>query len=364
MPRMPFRLSGPSFWGILLLAAGGCATLSHDEPSVPPVPHELARVSLPPYVIESPDILTINALRLIPRPPYRVEPLDTLGVRVTDTLPEQPIQGVYGVEPDGRINLGYNYGSVSVSGMTIEEAEVAVKAHLRKSLKPGYQVNVVLSDSRGLQLIRGSHIVQTDGVVNLGLYGSVYVDNMTIPQAKEAIEGHLAQFLVKPEISLTVSGYNSKVFYLVSDGGGVAGEQISRLPMVGKTTVLDALGQVGGLPYHAATCKMWLVRPAPVASCETLVLPVDYKGIVRRGETDTNYQIMPGDRLYVKAAPLLTADAYLARVLAPIDRLLGTSLLTSGAITGFQNVSTFHSTRSATLTNSSGQSVTGTGLAP
>lgn len=356
MPRMRFRLSCSSFWGMLLLAAGGCATLPQDEP-LPSVPHELAKVSLPPYVIESPDILTINALRLIPRPPYRVEPLDTLGVRVTDTLPEQPIQGVYGVEPDGRINFGYNYGSVSLAGMTIEEAELAVKQHLRKSLKAGYQVNVVLSDSRGLQLIRGSHIVQTDGVVNLGLYGSVYVDNMTIPQAKEAVEGHLAQFLVKPEISLSVSGYNSKVFYLVSDGGGVAGEQISRLPMVGKTTVLDALGQVGGLPYHAATCKMWLVRPAPAESCASMVLPIDYKGIVRRGETNTNYQILPGDRLYVKAAPLLTADAYLARVLAPIDRLLGTTLLTTGAITSLQNVSTFHSIGNATLTNSSGSAI-------
>ena len=337
------RLPRAAVWGMLILmTTSGCATLDHDHPP-PEVPHELAKVSLPPYVIESPDILTINALKLVPRPPYKIEPLDSLGIRVTETIPEQPIQGIYAVEPNGKVNLGFNYGSVFVQGMTIEQATVAIETHLKKALKPPFQVSVVLSETRALLLIRGQHLVQTDGTVNLGVYGAVYVDNMTIPQAKEAIEKHLSQFLVDPEVALTVTGYNSKVFYLINDGGGVAGEQITRLPMTGKTTVLDALGQVGGLPIHVEKQKMWLVRPAPAGSCEAMVLPVDYKAIVRRGETDTNYQILPGDRLYVKAAPLLTLDAYEGRILAPIDRLFGTALLTTGLISSLQSIATFHS---------------------
>jgi polysaccharide export outer membrane protein len=337
------RLPRAAAWGLLfLVTTGGCALLDHDP--VPQVPHELAKVSLPPYVIESPDILTINALRLVPKPPYKIEPLDSIGIRVTETIPEQPIQGLYPVEPTGKVNLGFNYGSVFVQGMTIEEAKVAIDKHLRKSLKPGYQVSVTIGETRAMLLIRGQHLVQTDGTVNLGVYGAVYVDNMTIPQAKEVIEKHLSQFLVDPEIALTVTGYNSKVFYLVNDGGGVAGEQITRLPMTGKTTVLDALGQVGGLPVHVEKHKMYLVRPAPSGSCQSLVLPVDYKGIVCRGETDTNYQILPGDRLYVKAAPLLSLDAYESRILAPIDRFLGTVLLVNGVISSYQGIATFHST--------------------
>jgi polysaccharide export outer membrane protein len=337
------RLPRASVWGIMLLTlSGGCATLFHTDPP-PDLPHELAKVSLPPYVIESPDILTINALRLVPKPPYRIEPLDSLGIRVEPALPEQPIQGIYPVEPNGAVNLGFNYGSVRVQGMTVEEAKVAIDRHLRQSLKPGYTVNVALAETRAMLLIRGSHLVQTDGTVNLGVYGSVYVDNMTIPQAKEAIEQHLTQFLVNPEIALTVTGYNSKVFYLVNDGGGVTGEQISRLPVTAKTTVLDALGQVGGLPVHLNKNMMWLVRPAPSGSCQAMILPIDYKGIVRRGETETNYQILPGDRLYVKAAPLLTLNVYIDRFLAPIDRIMGTALTTTGLISSLQSVSTFHS---------------------
>ena len=43
-----------------------------------PLPNEKAKTTLPAYVIEPPDVLIIDGIRLIPRPPYRVEPLDVL----------------------------------------------------------------------------------------------------------------------------------------------------------------------------------------------------------------------------------------------------------------------------------------------
>src|SRR5688572_29602261 len=42
------------------------------------LPKELNMVTLPPYTVGAPDILLIDAQRLIPLPPYRVEPLDAL----------------------------------------------------------------------------------------------------------------------------------------------------------------------------------------------------------------------------------------------------------------------------------------------
>jgi protein involved in polysaccharide export with SLBB domain len=149
---------------------------------------------------------------------------------------------------------------------------------------------------------------------------------MTIPEAKAAIEAHLAQFLVDPEISLDVSGYNSKVFYVVSDAAG-SGEQVVRLPMTGKTTVLDAIGLVNGLSPFASKCRIWVARPAPCGSGAEMTLPVDWNGIVRRGETATNYQILPGDRVYVNSDPLITLDTYIARICSPVERVFGTILL-------------------------------------
>jgi polysaccharide export outer membrane protein len=299
------------------------------------VPRELAKVSLPPYVIESPDILLIDAIRLIPLPPYRVEPLDALAIRVVEALPEQPISGVYSVEADGTVNLGFSYGTVRVVGMTIEEAREAIDKHLKERLKPKFEVSVAVSESRALQQVRGPHLVRTDGTVGLGTYGSVYVDDMTIPQAKAAIEAHLSQFVLNPEISLDVSGYNSKVFYVIADGAGF-GEQVTRLPVTGKLTVLDALGLVNGLPPASSRHHIWVARPAPPGACNDQTLAVDWVGITQRGETATNYQILPGDRIYLKAAPLLTVDAYLGRIISPVERLFGVTLLGETTVASFR----------------------------
>jgi len=286
-------------------------------------------------VIEPPDTLIIDATRLIPKPPYRIEPLDVLGIRVEGTLPEQPIDGLYAVEPEGTVTLGFNYGKAAVVGLTTEEARTAIEKTLGRSLKPGFTVNVTIAETRAMQQIRGPHLVRIDGTIGLGTYGSVYVDNMTIPEAKLAIERHLSQFLLNPEISLDVSGFNSKVYYVITDGGGF-GEQVYRLPMTGKTTVLDAIGFINGLPPVASKGHVWVARPAPDSTCGEQTLPVDWVGLTQRGETRTNYQLLPGDRVYVKAAPFVTLDSYLARFFSPIERTFGVLLLGSATYQGLR----------------------------
>jgi polysaccharide export outer membrane protein len=54
---------------------------------------------------------------------------------------------------------------------------------------------------------------------------------------------------------------------------------------------------------------------------------VDWIGITQHGITTTNYQILPGDRIYVKAQKLVTIDRTMARIFAPIERVLGVTLL-------------------------------------
>ena len=57
------------------------------------------------------------------------------------TLLDQPIDGMYRVEPGGTVPLGPAYGRADVKGLTIEEAEAAIGKQLRKVLqKPEVQV--------------------------------------------------------------------------------------------------------------------------------------------------------------------------------------------------------------------------------
>lgn len=325
----------------LLCAAAGCHTtgplLSHSscspgEPCVDHcrVPKELKKTTMPEYVIEPPDLLLIDAVKLIPLPPYRIEPLDAILINAPGALPTEPIAGLYPVDPDGTVVLGPTYGQVKVAKLTIPEAEKAITEHLKTFLKEP-KATVALGQTRGLQQIRGEHLVRPDGSVNLGSYGDVRVVGLTLPQAKKMIELHLSQFLEDPDIALDIVGYNSKVFYVITDGAGF-GEQVYRLPITGNETVLDAMSQVGGLSSVASKKRIWIARPAPgdMGCCQTL--GVNWKGITQCGDTRTNYQLLPGDRLYVGAAPFVMADSAIARVAAPIEKIFGLSLLGTGAV--------------------------------
>ncbi len=101
-----------------------------------PVPKELNKVSLPPYVIETPDILQIDAVRVIPLPPYRLDPLDIVYLTAQNVYEQFPIDGRYPIDPDGTINLGPRYGgTVRIIDLTTEEAQRAVQTQLREKAK-------------------------------------------------------------------------------------------------------------------------------------------------------------------------------------------------------------------------------------
>ncbi len=294
--------------------------------------------SHPPYVIEPPDVLLIDTIRMVPRPPYTVQPLDQLLIRVAETLPNQPIDGAYTVTPDGTINLGFSYGTARVAGQSLETVEESVRKQVGRVLK-NPQVAVGLAQYRGVQMARGEHLVRQDGTISLGSYGSVYVTGMTIAQAKYAIEKHLSQFVLDPEISLDVLAYNSKAYYVIADGGGY-GQVVLRLPVTGKETVLDAIGQVQGLPAVASKRRIWVARPAPADHSCMQILPVDWNAITQGGSTATNYQIFPGDRIHIHADRLIRLDNAIAKVLAPVERMFGITLLGSATVQSFNRNNT------------------------
>jgi hypothetical protein len=66
-------------------------------------------------------------------------------------------------------------------------------------------------------------------------------------------------------------------------------------------------------------------------------LPVDWCGITQRGDPATNFQVMPGDRIYVKADRWITFDNGLGKRLAPFERALGITLLGSQTVNSIRN---------------------------
>jgi len=319
-------------------SSNGCFHLHAKKVgAVPEVPRELDMASLPDYRVAQPDILLIEAIRAIPKPPYKVEPLDVLFLKLTPSVPDEPLSNLFTVDPDGTINLGETYGGVvSVAGLTVTEIKNVLEKHIAATVKikdPKFTVN--LAQSQAAQRIGGPHLIRPDGTIALGTYGFVRVAGMTLEEVRIAVENQLAEHLLNPKVSVDVGGFNSKIYYVIYDGGG-SGQTVIRLPITGSETVLDAVAQLYGLPAVSSKDRVWVSRPAPAGS-EHQVLPVNWRAVSECGETTTNYQLMPGDRVYVAAYPLIALDIKMARVIAPIERLLGITLLGQSVNRGFLN---------------------------
>ena len=335
--------------GPVLLAVGGmlglagCHAVDFYDPSlqrpVPPAmepPRELSMMSLPAYRIEPPDILQIEMLKLVPLPPYRIDIYDVLQIRVLGTPSDQPINDFFLVESEGIVTLGPAYGTVRLAGMTVEEAAAAMGRKLKDVGLMNPDVSVQLARTAGTQPLTGQYLIGPDGTINLRQYGMLHVAGKTVTEVRLGLQKHLAQYFDSPEVSVDVIAYNSKVFYVITEGAGM-GDDVRRIPITGNETVLDALSMVNGLSQVSST-KIWVARPAPGGfGCEQ-ILPVDYTAITRGGSTATNYQIMPGDRVFIAEDNVSALNNYLAKVTMPIERLLGVSSLGTSSIRGFQTL--------------------------
>jgi polysaccharide biosynthesis/export protein len=314
---------------LVLLASSlaGCHAVDFYQPTMQrPVtadmepPRELSMMSLPSYRVEPPDLLSIEMLKLVPLPPYRVDIYDVLEIHVIGTLPAQPIDGFFLVEAEGIITLGPAYGTIRVAGMTIEEATRAITKQLQGQLK-NPDVSVKLARTAGTPPVSGEYMVGPDGTINLREYGTLHVAGKTVTEIRLELRKHMSQYFDSPEAAVEVKQYNSKVFYVITQGAGL-GDNIRRVPISGNDTVLDALSVAGGLS-QVSSSHIWVARPAPGGfGCEQ-ILPVDYQAIAQGGSSATNYQILPGDRVFIAGDNLIAFNNYVTKLTAPLERLLG-----------------------------------------
>jgi polysaccharide export outer membrane protein len=145
-------------------------------------------------------------------------------------------------------------------------------------------------------------VVQPDGSIDLGLYGRYIVSGQTLDQIEQQLALNLgmqaqAREPKKPLDPIQVSarltdGRESKRYYVI---GTVSSP--NSFPITGNETVLDGILKAG-LKSNSVPEKAYLVRPQPGGGPDQ-VFKIDWSGITQRGDTCTNYQLMPGDRIYV-----------------------------------------------------------------
>jgi polysaccharide export outer membrane protein len=192
---------------------------------------------------------------------YRVEPGDVLAVEQAEFDASVRLPSDQTVRADGTIDLG-PYGRLIVVGKTIDEVQQAVQQRVDERAAEAADGIVDVDDPDG----RGQTVVVR---------------------------------LIEPE---------SKVYYVVGEVNSPGTQQL-----IGRETVLDAIFAAGGLSDKADRHKIILSRPTSPCEPRT-VMSVCFRHIVQLGDTSTNYQILPGDRIYV---PSLTFWDEVGRSLFP-----------------------------------------------
>jgi polysaccharide export outer membrane protein len=124
---------------------------------------------------------------------------------------------------------------------------------------------------------------------------------LTLAESELKLAQHLSEIAARKQIPIRdpietsvrlANGGQSESYYVL---GAVA--TAGRFPATGNVTVLDAI-LLAGLRTGSLPEKAYLVRPHPAGGADQ-VLMIDWFGIRDRGDTLTNYQIFPGDRLIV-----------------------------------------------------------------
>lgn len=133
-----------------------------------------------------------------------------------------------------------------------------------------------------------------DGTINLGTYGHLLVAGKTIPEIEIAVRAAVeAKTKDAGPITVRLVTRVSKVYYVLGEVNAPGS-----FPVQGRETVLDAILAAGGLTDRASRRNIILTRPTTPDGCR-VILPICYREIVQLGDTSTNYQIAPGDRIFV-----------------------------------------------------------------
>ncbi|KAA5539774.1 polysaccharide export protein [Roseiconus nitratireducens] len=232
----------------LPVSAGGHQLLSYasemrQSTGHPPnVPTELAKAPLPSHRVEAGDVLVIEPNDF--NSPVRLSADQT-------------------VQQDGTIELG-SYGRMQVAGLSAEQIQEQVQSVVSQKESIKHQQKMALVAHR------------TGG--------------MSVPD----------ELTETPDYGVTVRLVNkeSGLFYVMGEVNAPGS-----YPLVGNETVLDAIIAAGGLSDRCNDHKIILTRPQADGQPRA-IMPICYQQILQLGDVSTNYQLMPGDRIYVPSMTL------------------------------------------------------------
>ncbi len=162
-------------------------------------------------------------------------------------------------------------------------------------LEPGDVVLIQPADPESTLRLPGDQPILPDGTIQLGRFGKLMIAGKTTEEielaARELIKSQTKE---SSAVTVRIVSRVSKVFYVLGQVNSPGAFQYT-----GRETVLDAIvASAGGLTDGASRKHIIVSRPTAPGQ-ERIIMAVCYHDIVQLGDVTTNYQLMPGDRVYV-----------------------------------------------------------------
>jgi polysaccharide export outer membrane protein len=259
-------------------------TISESETRSIAAPKELLKQPLANYFVEIGDSILVEAVKF----------------DATIRLPGDQI-----IKPDGHISLG-EFGEYMAVGKTIDQIGIEVQQiiddHIRQDREVALEVerrqredDRRIAQRRDLANAATEDTEAPDTRPDAEQSDELSLGAIEDEEARIALERRIAEAISKNEISVRLVTWDSKKIYVLGEVNSPGSFDYD-----GTHTVLDAIIEAGGLSSKANEHHIIVARPTTCSSCR-IVMTVCYDQVVQLGDTSTNYQLQPGDRVFVPA---------------------------------------------------------------
>lgn len=159
----------------------------------------------------------------------------------------------------------------------------------------------------------GTFHINQEGKLQYKFVGDMEINGLTKQQLEEKIKEIIANYVISPEVNVTITEYNSKVFYVLGEVGA-PGKYNMRSESI---PVREAIFQAGLPTTSAAMRKCRIITPTKIGNPK--VRKVNLYSVLYGGNLKRNLEMRPGDVLYVPS----TVMAKVINVINPFASTIG-----------------------------------------
>lgn len=239
------------------------------------------------------------------------------------------------ISPTGYISLP-TLGEVKAEGLTrhelatklsqklgqyVPDPKVNIKVVNYKNKKGGEpspylidvedKVRVILWKPEGAE----EHIRDVDpsGNLSLPLIGEVKAKGLSEPQLAERLKEKWVKYLIDPKVAVDVVDYKSRFVYVFGEV-----RKPGKFPMKGNIITLREVLIEAGLPIQgiASMRNVRVIRPA---YSQASIKLADTVKLLREGELRENFELYPGDMVYVPPTFLTKVSRFMQLILLPLS---------------------------------------------